>query len=250
MVEKFRVGYEHAGDTRESGAGSDLSLGGVFIETQAMLPVGALLSVEIESGTTKVSLDARVLSRRADGPGRPAGIAVGFIDLPNDAAASLQFIMGRTSKRPGTMLGLGEAEDDIPAYKSERRLPVPIKPLSKPQELMPPAPPLARPVTPVMPQQPVQAPAPFVPLQPPPPIFQPFAHPSHPPPAHPSAHPPGPASWGPPPGAPSWLASSPPLPPARASSSRGIATALIVGGVVLLLVLIAVAIGLIRASLG
>lgn len=249
MVEKFRVGYEHAGGTRESGAGSDLSLGGVFIETQAMLPVGALLSVEIESGTTRVSLDARILSRRPSTPDRPAGIAVGFIDLPNDAAASLQFIMGRTSKRPGTMLGLGEAEDDIPAYKSERRLPVPGKPLSKPPELMPSAPPLARPVTPVMPQQPVQAPAPFVPLQPPPPIFQPFAHPSHPP-AHPSGHPPGPASWGPPPGAPSWLASSPPLGPASAPGNRGIATALIVGGVVLLLVLIAVAIGLIRASLG
>lgn len=45
----LRVSYEHGSEgTRETAPGSDLSLGGVFIETAAALPVGALLSLEIE----------------------------------------------------------------------------------------------------------------------------------------------------------------------------------------------------------
>ena len=112
----LRVSYEHASEgTRQSASGSDLSLGGIFIETASALPVGALLGLDIESGTTKVSLDARVLSRRADEADRPGGFAVRFLDLPNDAAASLHFIMSTRAPRKGTMLGLGEAEDDIPA---------------------------------------------------------------------------------------------------------------------------------------
>lgn len=119
------VSYEHGAEgTRKTVPGSDLSLGGVFIETAAALPIGALLSLEIESGTTKVSLDARILSRRAaDEPGRPAGVAVTFIDLPNDAAASLHHILAARMPRKGTMLGLGEAEDDIATYESARKLP-------------------------------------------------------------------------------------------------------------------------------
>ncbi len=119
----LRVSYEHASEgTRQIASGSELSLGGIFVETAAALPVGALLSLDIESGTTKVSLDGRVLSRRAAEADRPAGFAVRFLDLPNDAAASLHFIMSTRAPRKGTMLGLGEAEDDIPAYESSRKL--------------------------------------------------------------------------------------------------------------------------------
>jgi hypothetical protein len=173
----LRVSYEHAQGTKESTQGSELSLGGVFIETAATLPVGSLLTLEIESGRTSVTLDARILSRRgAEGPGRPAGLAVSFIDLPNDAASSLHSILAARAPRKGTMLGLGEAEDDIPTYQSERKLPVaasPSKaegtpPAKSPTPTMPmtdaealPAPEVARPA-PAMPA-PAPAPAPAMP---------------------------------------------------------------------------------------
>lgn len=163
----LRVSYEHASEgTRQSASGSDLSLGGIFIETASALPVGALLSLEIESGTTKVSLDGRVLSRRADEADRPGGFAVRFLDLPNDAAASLHFIMSTRAPRKGTMLGLGEAEDDIPAYESSPRLPAASEPFAKDPAVPVVSPPspvnasLASPPSPPMVHAPVPAPVP------------------------------------------------------------------------------------------
>jgi hypothetical protein len=206
----LRVTYEHAPEgTRATAPGSDLSLGGVFIETVTTLPVGALLSLEIESGSTKVALDARILSRRAaEGPGRPAGLAVSFIDLPNDAAASLHFILSTRMPRKGTMLGLGEAEDDIPTYQSERKLPA--APDSKVE-----AAPLARPPTPVMEANASAA-------APPPQVARPATPPiSHPPAAAaPHASPtraPAPAAAVPH-ASPSWAPA--PAPAAHASASR------------------------------
>jgi len=227
----LRVSYEHGSKgTRETAAGSDLSLGGVFIETAAALPVGALLSLEIESGTTRVALDARVLSRRAaEGPGRPAGLAVTFIDLPNDAAGSLHFILATRTRRKGTMLGLGEAEDEIPTYQSERKLPA-AAPLSNVE-----AAPLASPPTPVLDTKAAEAPHPQVAW----PAPRPISHPPAPAPA------PAPAPLAPPAAFPSWAPSpaAAPVPPKR--ESRGIVIAL----VIVLLVVIAAAAWLIAGTL-
>jgi len=235
----LRVSYEHAPEgTRESAPGSDLSLGGVFIETTATLPVGALLSLEIESGTTKVALDARILSRRAaEGPDRPAGLAVSFIDLPNDVAASLHFIVATRTPRKGTMLGLGEAEDDIPVYQSEPRLPA-ARPLPNVE-----ATPLARPPTPVMQTKAAEAPPSHVTAPGNPPSFQP-------PPA------PAPASLplAPPSAAPSWAPPSGPQAaqpwPAPTRPSGRIPVALVVAGVILLLLAVAAATWVLRGKLG
>lgn len=122
MVERarIRVSYElaKAGGTSE-GFARDLSLGGVFVETTANAPAeGALIALAIEYGSTKVEVDGRVLSGGRD------GFALRFIDLPNDAAASLQFILAATMPRKGTTLGLGEAEDGIAKYESAAQLPV------------------------------------------------------------------------------------------------------------------------------
>jgi hypothetical protein len=102
---------------RETVNASELSLGGLFVETKEKPAVGALVALEIESGATKVELDGRVLALRA------GGFAVSFIDLPNDVAATLQFILTTRMPQRGTQLGLGEPEEGIPSYVSEPRVP-------------------------------------------------------------------------------------------------------------------------------
>ena len=160
----LRVSYELASKgARESASGSELSLGGIFIETEATLPVGSLLSLEVESGTAKVSLDGRILSRRVAEADRPGGFAVSFLDLPTDAAASLHFIMSTRAPRKGTMLGLGEAEDEIPAYKSSRKLPV-AAPVATAPVASPPSPVIASPSSPPMVRAPATAPASLPPV--------------------------------------------------------------------------------------
>ena len=114
----IRVSYEATNGTRESTMASELSLGGVFVETKLKSPkVGSLVALEIESGSTKVAIDGRVLAHK------PTGFSVGFIDLPNDVASSLHFILATKMPRRGTQLGLGEAEEGIAKYVSEPRLP-------------------------------------------------------------------------------------------------------------------------------
>jgi hypothetical protein len=113
----LRVSYEATNGTRETTGASDLSLGGVFVETQLKSPkVGSLVALEIESGSTKVAIDGRVISHSAK------GFAVSFIDLPNDVASALHFILSKMHRR-GTQLGLGNAEEGIAKYISEPRLP-------------------------------------------------------------------------------------------------------------------------------
>jgi Tfp pilus assembly protein PilZ len=131
----LRVSYEcAAGGWRESTTARELSLGGIFIETPTMLPIGSLVAMEIESGSTKATVDGRVLSCRekAEGPGAPAGVAVRFIDLPLEVQSALHFIISTRTPRKGTTLGLGEPEEGVEKYESARSLPaapgVPLRP--------------------------------------------------------------------------------------------------------------------------
>jgi hypothetical protein len=124
MVEKapqrqpIRVSYEAKNGARETTTASDLSLGGLFVETTQKSPaIGAFVALEIESGATKVAIDGRVLSSS------PTGFAVRFIDLPNDVASALSFILATRVPRRGTTLGLGEAEEGVAKYESARSLP-------------------------------------------------------------------------------------------------------------------------------
>lgn len=105
----LRVTYELASARkRETVNGSDLTLGGVFLETAEKPATGALVALEIESGSTKVEVDGRVLAVR------PEGFMVSFIDLPNDVAAKLQFIVTTRMPQRGTRLGLGAPEEPAP----------------------------------------------------------------------------------------------------------------------------------------
>jgi hypothetical protein len=233
----IRVSYECASNgTRETTTASELSLGGVFIETTQKTPqVGAFVAIEIESGSTRVNLDGRVLSAS------PKGFSVSFIDLPNDAASALAFILATKMPRRGTTLGLGEAEEGVAKYISERNLPTAPKapapprpaeaaPADEPSAPRHPTPRMMRaepsrppPPAPVVPPAPISSGAALAPVSVPPrPSAPPFASPSHPPAA-------------------AWQASR--IPEAMPSKSNK-ALVLVAAGVVLLVLIVIVILAL------
>jgi PilZ domain len=108
---RLLIAYEGVSSGISTGAvARDATLGGLFIETKQPLPLGALLTIEITAGQTKVVLDGRVISRRVkrDGPDRPVGMAVSFLDLPESAVAPLQSILARHRAPERTRLGVGD----------------------------------------------------------------------------------------------------------------------------------------------
>jgi len=115
---RIKVSYGLAAEGGSSeGFARDLSLGGVFVETAAKAPAeGALIALVIEHNATKVEVEGRVLTIGKE------GFALRFIDLPNDAAASLHSILAATVPRKGTTLGLGEPEEGVAKYESAAQL--------------------------------------------------------------------------------------------------------------------------------
>jgi hypothetical protein len=110
---RLLVSYEAAsGGPPTSGVARDLALGGLFIETKQPLPIGTLLTVEVPSSSTPLVLEARVISTRAsrEGPGRPAGMAVRFLDLPERVLMQLQYVFERHRPPERTRMGVGESE--------------------------------------------------------------------------------------------------------------------------------------------
>ncbi len=207
MVEKatqrepIRVSYEATNGARETTTASDLSLGGLFVETREKSPaIGAFVALEIESGSTKVAVDGRVLSSS------PTGFAVRFIDLPNDVASALHFILATRVPRRGTTLGLGEAEEGIAKYESARSLPATTP--STPPVAVAPAPAAAPAPPPADPPPPPRNPTPRMVAAAPPVV--PPAPTSSSPAVVPIASPSRPSA--PPPVAPAPAWSSPPAP--------------------------------------
>ncbi len=91
----------------------DASLGGMFLETIAPVDEGALVTLEITTVDAKVSADARVLWRRAksEGTNQPAGMAVRFIDLPDDVSVALNRAL-QSGMAEKTILGIGGATQE------------------------------------------------------------------------------------------------------------------------------------------
>ncbi len=108
----LRVTFEHATTSgrRVEATAWDASLGGMFLETSTPLEEGALISLEITTPDAKVAADARVLWARAasDGEDQPAGMAVRFIDLPDDVSVALNRALQRGMAEK-TILGVGGA---------------------------------------------------------------------------------------------------------------------------------------------
>jgi len=110
----LRVTFEHpsTGERAEASVW-DASLGGMFLETSAPLEEGALVALEITTAATKVSADARVLWRRtsSEGANQPSGMAVRFIDLPDDVSVALNRAL-QTGMADKTILGIGGATQE------------------------------------------------------------------------------------------------------------------------------------------
>lgn len=111
---KLLVNYEPAnGGPRSTAVARDAALGGLFIETKIPLPIGALLSVELSSPSSSVTLEARVFSSRAkdEGKDKPAGMGVTFLDLPAGALGKLTSILQHHRPPARTRLGVGDEKD-------------------------------------------------------------------------------------------------------------------------------------------
>lgn len=99
---RLLVSYEAGSSGKTSAVARDVSLGGLFVETKRPLAVGALLTVEIDEGRTKVVLDGRVISKT------DAGMTVAFLDLPSSTAATLQSILAKHRPPQRTRIGVGD----------------------------------------------------------------------------------------------------------------------------------------------
>ncbi len=127
---RLLVSYEAANDAGSRGPTSavarDAALGGLFIETRAPLPVGALLSVELSSPTVSATLEARVFSTRAkeEGPTKPAGMAVRFLDLPSGMLGKLASILDHHRPPARTRVGVGDENEMLWAAAGGRDEPI------------------------------------------------------------------------------------------------------------------------------
>jgi hypothetical protein len=116
---RLLVSYEAANDAGSHGPTSavarDAALGGLFIETKTPLAVGSLLSVELSAPNSTATLEARVFSTRAkeDGPTKPAGMAVRFLDLPSGMLGKLQSILDHHRPPAHTRLGVGDENEAL-----------------------------------------------------------------------------------------------------------------------------------------
>jgi uncharacterized protein (TIGR02266 family) len=101
----------------------DISVGGLFIETEAPLAIGVQLVVDLKFLKQHLRVDSEVMWVLSDGD-RPVGVGVKFLDLRPAARKSVEAFM--VLRRP---LAYGEVEDDPqPARVGPPPLPPPHAP--------------------------------------------------------------------------------------------------------------------------
>jgi hypothetical protein len=115
-IRRLIISYEAASSGSPTTAvARDASLGGLFIETKNPLPIGALLTVELMSVGQPLTLEARVFLTRdaSEGPERPAGMAVRFLDLPSGMLPKLQAVFEHVRPPARTTLGIGDENEAL-----------------------------------------------------------------------------------------------------------------------------------------
>jgi Tfp pilus assembly protein PilZ len=105
----IRVTYESAGDEPHHAEVMNLASGGIFVHSDAPLPVGKRMALDLHvvgEASTWPALGRIVWTRAADeGPGRPPGMGVKLIDVDDTVVASIERLV--TAREP-TEPGVGE----------------------------------------------------------------------------------------------------------------------------------------------
>lgn len=120
-----------SGDNFYLGHARDISVGGLFIETSATLPMGSKIAVRLKIKGKTFSLDAEVawvLYRDDDQEG---GIGVRFIGLPVEARRLIESFM---AVRPPLSFDIGPPSAAPPAQSVPPSLPAPRGPPPLPLE--------------------------------------------------------------------------------------------------------------------
>ncbi len=107
-----------------SGRTRDVSAGGLFIETDVGLPIGATIHVDLRFLKTRAQVPAEVVWVLLGEGGGSVGVGVRFISLPNELKQRMEAFMGL---RPALDFGLVESADEddtpVPSDITEQRPP-------------------------------------------------------------------------------------------------------------------------------
>jgi uncharacterized protein (TIGR02266 family) len=98
-----RVHGETPSGRRLSGRGVDLGRGGTFVQSTDSVPVGKLLSLEIQvpGELAPWSAVGRVVwTRNQEGDGLPAGLGIAFVDVDAAVLAAIDRLLARASEAP------------------------------------------------------------------------------------------------------------------------------------------------------
>jgi uncharacterized protein (TIGR02266 family) len=71
----------------------DVSIGGLYVETQAILPLGSKLAVRVKIRGKAFSVDAEVVWSLAPEGDAAGGLGLRFVDLPMDARRAIEGFM-------------------------------------------------------------------------------------------------------------------------------------------------------------
>jgi uncharacterized protein (TIGR02266 family) len=76
-----------------SGRIHDISIGGLFIETNVALPIGTKLTVDLKLMKKDLRADAEVIWALVGDADEPTGVGVRFVDLPGSVKKSIEAFM-------------------------------------------------------------------------------------------------------------------------------------------------------------
>lgn len=88
----------------------DISVGGLFIETEIGLPIGTKLYVDLRFLETRARVAAEVVWAMFDKQGRSVGVGVRFVSLSDKVRERIERFMGI---RPAFSFGEAEVEEDV-----------------------------------------------------------------------------------------------------------------------------------------
>jgi hypothetical protein len=112
------VRFEHPTNGEQTSAFVwDMTVSGLFLETDAVVETASLLALSLKLRDGEMPIDARVAWTRAEpeGDDAPRGMAISFIDLPDDVAFAIRGILHESI--PGKPADVAEP---IAAKKAER----------------------------------------------------------------------------------------------------------------------------------